>query len=376
MSYIKLLQSNDDAKHRISDSPLGLHPLYLPEILTEIFSYLAEDKTLYPTLFVNRLWYLCSAPILWKRVEFVGCKKSLIYWKKFKEVVHTRKSLYISKLNELYISRCKVSGGTLYQIRGLCPNLRRLTISNCHGFSSETIGRIVYPSLIYLKFRHHRIKDKTIYNIASSCPNLTYLYLGYSEYISDISIIEIAKSCQKLKYIKIGGAHITDISLKEIAHLCSNLQHIHLIDCEKVTDYGISVIATSYPNMLSFSFTNGNGLYDKFNNEGISDVSVKKIAQCCPDLQYLNASWNCISDDSICIIVRSCPNLEQLYLEGCNITDVTMTALANLCNLQKLDIEECDRISINAIITLQNKNPALDIVGWYPDTNSESGISL
>ncbi|CAH1769377.1 10942_t:CDS:1, partial [Entrophospora sp. SA101] len=186
----------------------------------------------------------------------------------------------------------------------------------------------------------------------------------------------IAKSCQKLKYIKIGGAHITDISLKEIAHLCSNLQHIHLIDCEKVTDYGISVIATSYPNMLSFSFTNGNGLYDKFNNEGISDVSVKKIAQCCPDLQYLNASWNCISDDSICIIVRSCPNLEQLYLEGCNITDITMTALANLCNLQKLDIEECDRISINAIITLQNKNPALDIVGWYPDTNSESGISL
>ncbi|CAJ0871615.1 2905_t:CDS:2 [Entrophospora sp. SA101] len=303
-------------------------------------------------------------------------QKNKFEWCPFKEVVHTRKSLYISKLNELYISRCKVSGGTLYQIRGLCPNLRRLTISNCHGFSSETIGRIVYPSLIYLKFRHHRIKDKTIYNIASSCPNLTYLYLGYSEYISDISIIEIAKSCQKLKYIKIGGAHITDISLKEIAHLCSNLQHIHLIDCEKVTDYGISVIATSYPNMLSFSFTNGNGLYDKFNNEGISDVSVKKIAQCCPDLQYLNASWNCISDDSICIIVRSCPNLEQLYLEGCNITDITMTALANLCNLQKLDIEECDRISINAIITLQNKNPALDIVGWYPDTNSESGISL
>ncbi|CAJ0630045.1 7276_t:CDS:2, partial [Entrophospora sp. SA101] len=117
MLYIKLLQSNDDAKHRISDSPLGLHPLYLPEILTEIFSYLAEDKTLYPTLFVNRLWYLCSTPILWKRVEFVGCKKSLIYWKKFKKVVHTRKPLYISKLNELYISRCKVSGGTLYQIR-------------------------------------------------------------------------------------------------------------------------------------------------------------------------------------------------------------------------------------------------------------------
>src|SRR5437879_7572764 len=122
-----------------------LHPLALPELLTEIFSYLAIDKALYPTLFVNRLWYINSVSVIWGKVEFVGCKKSLIYWKKFKKVVHTRKPLYISKLTELYISRCKVSGGTLYQIRGLCPNLRRLTISNCRGFSSETIGKIVYP---------------------------------------------------------------------------------------------------------------------------------------------------------------------------------------------------------------------------------------
>jgi len=43
-----------------------------------------------------------------------------------------------------------------------------------------------------------------------------------------------------------------------------------------------------------------------------------------------------------------------------------------LYNLQKLDIEDCEKISTNAIITLQNKNPTLDIVGWYPDANSET----
>jgi hypothetical protein len=34
----------------------------LPELL-------AVEKTLYPTLFVSRLWYKCGTPILWKRIE-------------------------------------------------------------------------------------------------------------------------------------------------------------------------------------------------------------------------------------------------------------------------------------------------------------------
>ncbi|CAG8602822.1 16236_t:CDS:2 [Funneliformis caledonium] len=37
--------------------------------------------------------------------------------------------------------------------------------------------------------------------------------------------------------------------------------------------------------------------------------------------------------------------------------------------LRKLDIEDCEKVSINEIITLQNKNSTLDIVGWYSDTN-------
>ncbi|CAJ0830016.1 7824_t:CDS:2 [Entrophospora sp. SA101] len=303
--------------------PLGLHPLALPELLTEILSYLAEDKTFIP--------------------DFI------------------------------------FSSGTLYRIRGLCPNLRHLTISNCHGFSSKTIGKIIYPNLLFLKFynnaikasKPHHIKDKTICGIASLCPNLTYLYLGYSNNISDISVIEIAKSCKKIEYINIGGSGITDVSLKEIAHLCPNLRHLHLSNCEKITDDGICAIAISHPNMLSFSFADEEGKFD-MDNIAVSDTSVRIIADSCPKLQYLNVSWRHISDESICVIAQLCPELEQLYLEGCDITDKSMSALANLCNLQKLVIADCDEISMNAIITLQNKNPTLNIFGWYSDTNSES----
>ncbi|CAJ0651598.1 2440_t:CDS:2 [Entrophospora sp. SA101] len=270
-----------------ADERRCLHPLALPELLTEILSYLAEDKTFIP--------------------DFI------------------------------------FSSGTLYRIRGLCPNLRHLTISNCHGFSSKTIGKIIYPNLLFLKFynnaikasKPHHIKDKTICGIASLCPNLTYLYLGYSNNISDISVIEIAKSCKKIEYINIGGS------------------------------------AISHPNMLSFSFADEEGKFD-MDNIAVSDTSVRIIADSCPKLQYLNVSWRHISDESICVIAQLCPELEQLYLEGCDITDKSMSALANLCNLKKLVIADCDEISMNAIITLQNKNPTLNIFGWYSDTNSES----
>ena|SRR6185312_13990558 len=93
-------------------------------------------------------------------------------------------------------------------------------------------------------------------------------------------------------------------------------------------------------------------------------ISVKMIADSCPKLQSLDISWRHITDESICIISRSCLKIEKLNFEGCNITDISINAISNLCNLQ------------NAIRTLQSKNPSLDIVGWYSDANSESGISL
>ena len=66
------------------------HPLILPELLENIFSFLVKDKTLYPALFINHLWYHCSVVILWEHIEFSiedyqhnQCKKNTsepLYW--------------------------------------------------------------------------------------------------------------------------------------------------------------------------------------------------------------------------------------------------------------------------------------------------------
>ena len=42
----------------------------IPEVLEQILHFL--DKTLYTALFVSRLWYRCSTPILWRHIELKG----------------------------------------------------------------------------------------------------------------------------------------------------------------------------------------------------------------------------------------------------------------------------------------------------------------
>ena len=123
---------------------------YLPELLEQILHFLAIDKSLYPALFVSRLWYRCGAPILWKRIELKkGERKDCTRLKKFMKIVRKRqKPVYSSNLTYLEISHYrqlwdkKVKG-----IMCLSPNIVHLDLNFSTGFSDKTLNRIAesYP---------------------------------------------------------------------------------------------------------------------------------------------------------------------------------------------------------------------------------------
>ena len=76
----------------------------IQELLEQILHFLAVDKSLYPTLFVCRLWYRCSAPILWERIELKGDKvEDKFRLERFLKIVPGggRKPVYSSKLTHL-----------------------------------------------------------------------------------------------------------------------------------------------------------------------------------------------------------------------------------------------------------------------------------
>ena len=143
------------------------HPLILPELLENIFSFLAKDKALYPALFVNRLWYHCSAPILWRHIEF--------------SIEGYQQNRY-----------SKDTSGPLYW------QLRR--------FKRVMCGKTKPPycsKMAYLKMAGLKISDKLLSAILHSCPDINFLILDRSHGFSNIPIIEIAKFCPKLLHLSL-----------------------------------------------------------------------------------------------------------------------------------------------------------------------------
>jgi hypothetical protein len=73
---------------------------------------------------------------------------------------------------------------------------------------------------------------------------LRCLKLDYNKHITDASIVLIAQNYSYLEYLGLHGSNITDASLKQIAKSCSKLYTLSLIECQKITDEGICVIAS------------------------------------------------------------------------------------------------------------------------------------
>ena len=133
---------------------------YLPELLEQILLFLVIDKSLYPTLFVCRLWYRCGAPILWRRIELKWENKCHSPLKKFMKIVRKRqKPVYSSILTHLEISNYHpLSDKKFNCIAHLFPNIVHLDLNFSIGFSDKTLNRVVetYPNLKYLNLQKSR----------------------------------------------------------------------------------------------------------------------------------------------------------------------------------------------------------------------------
>ncbi|RHZ71458.1 hypothetical protein Glove_258g67 [Diversispora epigaea] len=251
-------------------------------------NFLAKDKALYPTLFVNHLWYHCSAPILWRRIEFSvegyrqnQCGKNTsgpLYWRlmKIKRVMCGKtKHLYCSKMVYLKLAGLKISDTLLSAILRLCPNIHTLILDRSYGFSNIPIIEIARccpkllhlsfdackaitdrcitqfcPNLIYLNLSsHHHIKDISFCAIARSCVNLRHLDLSSNYYMTDNAVCDIVHSCANIQYLILHRTYITDKTIYDIAHYCSNLLVLDVGDCWRISKESIHFLLSKKPTL-------------------------------------------------------------------------------------------------------------------------------
>ena len=272
----------------------------LVDFLDPILQYLANDKALYPTLYVNRFWYCIAGQILWKHIELDYMRQA-----KFIEICKNLKPFHGSSVRNLIFSYCNsLSDNKINGIIQSCPNIVYLNF-NAIGrlaISDTAIINIAhaYPNLLRLNlFECGYISDTTIRAIACSCHNLQHLDLGLFRLISESTVRIIARSCKNLRYLCLFDcSSITDNTIKEIANSCHKLEHLDIYDCGHVTDLGIRDLVRSCPKLKHLEL--GQCI--------IGNRAIKEIACKCINLIYLGLEGcKCINREAI---ERLNPNIE------------------------------------------------------------------
>ena len=233
----------------------------LPELLERILYFLAVDKSLYPALFVSRLWYRCGVPILWRRIELKWKHKHHSHLKKFMKILGRRqKPVYSSNLTHLEISNYyPLSDKKFNGIARLFPNIVHLDLNFSTGFGDKTLNRIAetYPNLKYLNLQKSRyttwncgiVTDKGLCAIARSCHKLEYLNISHRTEIIGISICDIIHSYPRLQHLEFSYCEVTFEIIKEIAGSCLNLKYLKVEGCDivikEVVDQLVSLLSSN-----------------------------------------------------------------------------------------------------------------------------------
>src|SRR6266540_3035326 len=182
----------------------------IPEVLEQILYFLLIDKSLYPILFVGRLWYRCGAPILWRRIELKGNEvDDKFQLKRFLKIVSGggRKPVYSSKLTHLKITHYRSLSNK--KIKGIVHTFQNIIHLDFKG-STDCIGKVLkliaesYPNLKYLKISNLREEfwpknDIDLIAIANLCYKLECLNISKHTEFSEISICNIIRSCLRLQ---------------------------------------------------------------------------------------------------------------------------------------------------------------------------------
>ncbi|PKY63443.1 hypothetical protein RhiirA4_492384, partial [Rhizophagus irregularis] len=179
-------------------------------MLHKLITELTTESTKDPTL--NRLWYRCGAPILWKHIELKGDEvEDKFRLERFLKIVPGggRKPVYSSKLTHLKITHYPSLSNK--KIKGIVHTFQNIIHLDFEG-STDSIGKVLkliaksYPNLEYLNIsvlrgRFKSENDIGLSAIANSCHRLEYLNISNRTEFSEISICNIIRSCPRLQQL-------------------------------------------------------------------------------------------------------------------------------------------------------------------------------
>ena len=151
--------------------------------------------------------------------------------------------------------------------------------------------------------------------------------------------------------------------------------------CETITNAALDLLVQKCAGLDLISLRNGMS-FDPYRRFSCTDTSIKSIATHCPELTPIHIGGNIvkmkdaslialstgcarlrhtglvrrcyrITDVAIEVIVSQCPNLSDIILEGSNVTNRGLAALARGCQrLLVANVSRCNLVTDAGVIAL------------------------
>jgi hypothetical protein len=161
--------------------------------------------------------------------------------------------LYCPALQELDLSRTKLSDTTISLLFNQLRSLRKLNLEACSHLSDEAFQ--IAPSdtplpleTLNLNFCN-QISDKAIIKLLQAQPSLRHLWLIECSLISDLAILLIAQNSPYLELLDVeSNPNVTDRTLVDIAVHCPQLELLSLARTP-VTDRSIKILSKFLPKL-------------------------------------------------------------------------------------------------------------------------------
>lgn len=364
------------------------HALYLPEIVSQIVSYLLYRdkhgvlifKDIHPCLFVNRLFHDCAARIMGRNLVFEDTTsdydKLVKYASCFASIPNAHDN--VTSMMSLAVaapSSCKEDREAVFTADNdkdrmpeqappppsIEPNIptsqdfysnnnARFPPPHAHLCPSSNILQHSLPPLLLAKYRHERMQVyhrslrtlsvrkikqtgiiEPLQQIGQYANRLEQLEMYICDHITDAAVTPFLQH-RTLTFLTLAGCHlITDELILQVAASCPRLEHLDLRACGR-----------------------------------ISDVSISAIAKSCPNLKHLNVGRirdrDRITGQSISLVAKH-TQVSVLGLAGCNVDDDCMVLLAKHRNkhLERISVNNCHRLGNRTLHAHVQYCPSLSV---------------
>ncbi|XP_038993852.1 EIN3-binding F-box protein 1-like [Hibiscus syriacus] len=260
----------------------------------------------------------------------------------------------LQKLKCFAVTSCRgVTDLGLEAVAKGCPNLKQLCLQKCAFVSDNglvSFAKTACSLESFLLEECHRITQFGLFGFLLNCgAKLKALSLVNCLGIKDLNLgFPPVSPCKYLRSLSIRSCPgFGDSSLVALGKLCPQLQHVELSELHGITDAGFLPLLESCEAGLV-----------KINLSGCVNLSDKVVCIMTDlhgwTLEMLNLDGCKISDASLVAIADNCQLLNDLDVSKCAITDSGIAALArsNQINLQILSVSGCSKVSDKSLPSL------------------------